>query len=88
MATMLLLSQIVKEMNSPKTLMWPSWSELLAEIPEFEADLRHELLYMIMIVKGRWVTGFICCVFCVCLNVLNRHAQGKRETSCLHMPSL
>lgn len=56
-------------MNSLKTSMWPSWAELLAEIQEFEAAFRHdfELLYMMMIVEGRRVTGFIRCVFCVCV---------------------
>lgn len=57
--------QTVKEMNGLKTSMWPSWAELFAEIPEFEADFRHdfELLYMMMIVKGGqdlYVVCFMC----------------------------
>lgn len=46
--------QIVKEMNSLKTSMWPSGAELFAEIPDFQADFRHdlELLYMMMIVES------------------------------------
>lgn len=48
-----------------------SWDELFVESSRQILDL--ELLCMMMIVKGRQVTGFICCVFCVCLNVLNRH---------------
>lgn len=73
---------IGKEINSLKTSIWASWAKLFAEIPEFEADFRHnlELLsMMMMIVKGRQLTGFICCVFCVCLNMLNRQAHAEEK---------
>lgn len=66
--------------------MWPSWAEPFAEIPEFEADFRNYLLYMMMIVTCRQITGFISCVFCVRLNVLNRHTEKERPSA--HAQSL
>lgn len=66
--------------------MWASWAKLFAEILEFESDFRHdlELLYMVMIVKGRQGLGFVRCVFCVCLNVLNRitHTAKEKPAAC------
>lgn len=65
-----------------KSLMWPSWAELFAGIPKFEAAFRHgsEFLHMTMTVKVRGVIRFICCVFCQSY-ALSRHTHT--DTVCL-----